>query len=158
MIQTGAAGVFQDSLRTRGVLSWFNRSPKLAQSNLTVDRSTTSTSFVKINAEIDTSFLCWANDHVSYGASGTCQVTAVTGMNTTMYMDGVILQTANQTSFDSTASGDMPFSVFGGSVLTEGWHTASLYGLTASASGTAFWFGTIATGAGRVALSVMTRG
>jgi hypothetical protein len=157
MIQTGAAGVFQDSLRTRGVLSWFNRSPKLAQSNLTADRSTTSNTFVKINAEIDTSFLCWASDHVSYGASGSCQASAVTNINTTMYMDGVILQTANQASSDNVANGDMPFSVFGGSVLTEGWHTASLYGFI-TATGTAFWFGTIASGAGRVTLSVMTRG
>lgn len=69
MARTTAGTAWADSGTQRLVLSWFNRRGKTANNAVVVGGSTTSASFVETNNSDRLSFLTWANEAVSSGAT-----------------------------------------------------------------------------------------
>jgi Collagen triple helix repeat (20 copies) len=146
LVRTNASSQFVDTTAVRGVLSWFNRRPRVAQGKFTADRSTASTTFVEINSEIAVGFLTWAESAPLLFATGaTYSSTNGTGY-TQIYADGAGIAGVSA-GVSSAAAYFVPIAVtaaLGGlDTLTEGYHTATLYGKTNA--GTQTW-GSIATG------------
>ena len=144
MCRTNASAQFQDSAAVRGVLSWFNRRPRIAQGKFTADRSTTSASLVQINSEIDIGFLIWAEASIMLGCAGSTWNNTVSGGSTVIAVDGTPL---DGVVFVHSAAANFQGSIgmiaaYGGlTTATEGYHTATLYG-SAAASGQTWGGGT----------------
>jgi len=144
MCRTNASSQFVDTTAVPGVLSWFNRRPRVAQGKFTANRSTTSVTptFVEINSEIAIGFLTWAESAVSLATAGsTFNSGAAADGYTKIYVDGAAL--TGSVVGSSSAAGTLvaPISMtcaLGGlDTVTEGYHSATLYGATSG--GTQVW-------------------
>jgi hypothetical protein len=159
MCRTNASGQFQNSAANRGVISWFNRRPIRGEAAFTANRSTTSTTYVEISTEIRVNFLSWLETAVQIAFSGTSF--NATGIGTghqqlfvdTGYIDGYTSSTSGAAGYAAPTT--MIGGLGGTTSPAEGWHFATVYGLTTS--GTQTWYGA-ASAPGRCSLSVMVEG
>jgi hypothetical protein len=119
------------------VLSWFNRAPKSQVKFFTADRSTGSTTYVELNAEIRNAFLSWANEAVHLAYDGSYTNSATRGVNATgIAIDGTVPQAGLEGSSSMQTAGDTQACPVAGMVaLAEGYHYATLLGKVNSGSG-----------------------
>jgi len=126
----------------RGVLSWFNRRPRVAQGKFTANRSTTSATYVEINSEIAVGFLTWAECAVILGITGTMFNSGVSHGGTKIYVDGAGL-TGYVLGLSAAANYFVPiggtWALGGLDAVSEGYHTGTLYGF--AGAGTEWWAG-----------------
>jgi len=140
LIRTNASAQFVDTAAVRGVLSWFNQRPRVAQGKFSTNRFTASTSYVEINSEIAVGFLTWVDNAVLLSASGATSNSGIASGGTKIYVDAAAITGEN---FSTSAAGGYLGSVglmtaLGGlDTLTEGYHTATLYGM--ASGGTQTW-------------------
>ena len=138
------------------VSSWFNRLNADANGHFTTARTTTSSTYAEINSEIRCGFLAWAGDAVQLSIQGSVYGPNGAAIGTTIGIDGVTPVDAGSAASILANSAVVPIGA-GGSLgtLSEGYHYATLLGLTTS--GTATWSGN-ATAGSRTAISVVARG
>lgn len=137
MCRTNASAQFVDTTAVRGVLSWFNPRPRVAQGKYTADRTITSGTFVEINSEIAVGFLTWGDKAVSLSASGAAYCSVSAPMFTKIYVDGVATTGGVYTTILSANVGSpitMSAALGGLDALSEGYHVATLYGWSSSGS------------------------
>lgn len=153
-IITGPAWVDTDA--QRGVRSWANDPGVAGRANLTADRTTTSTSFVALHAEIQVDLLLWANEQLHAACAGevSCSVetqgplTGISVDSTTAPEPGVTNSEAAENARPRPAA--VTILKTG---LAEGWHSVRvLVAVTGASTGT--WEGT--TSPRQFALSVWT--
>lgn len=158
MCRTNASSQFVDTTAVRGVLSWFNRRPRIAQGKFTADRTTTSTTAVQINSEIDIGFLTWADASVLLGVAGAAFNSTVGNCSTQVAVDGTALDggvTATSAAANYLSGIGMSIAYGGLTAVSEGYHTATLYGSVNTGTGTWSGGGSVVT---RCTLTAQTWG
>lgn len=135
-----AAGpAWVDSSTTIGVLSWFNRKPKVGRAYFTTARTTSSLNVgVEVNSEIRVSFLVWADSGFSCRLEGgTFNSTTASGV-TYVGVDGVGSTECGGSQYGNATA---PFSADYKSTAAEGaLHYTTLAGMVLAAS-TQTWNG-----------------
>lgn len=140
MCRTNASSQFQVDSQNIGVLSWFNKRPRIGQGVFTTVHSLSVTTPAEINAEIRVNFLSWF-DPIELGMGGA-ELNAGTAANYTLFaVDGTVIDggvgahsaAANYITSSGGATAWTPSA--------EGWHTATLYGAVSSGTGT--WYGQV---------------
>lgn len=149
----GTPGVFQ--VQGLGTLSWFNRKRISQRSFFTANRTTTSATYVEINAEIRVNFVTWADEEVFTSLMGRWQNGSSNGSRTSVGFDGTTPEDCVSGS-GIGGQGDWPIGIsLFKTGLSEGVHFATLLGATGG--GTANWYGN-ATLADRCSVDVAVQG
>lgn len=141
---TGPAWI--DSATTIGVLSYFNRRPKVGRSYFTANRQTSSLNVgVEINSEIRVSFLNWADTGFSTRLEGgTFNSTTAAGL-TYVGVDGAA---STEDGGSQYGTNNAPFSSDYKAIASEGsLHYTTLCGMVLAAS-TQTWTGHASQSAG----------
>jgi len=133
-MNAGTPGTFGNSVTWQGVRSWFNDLGMAGNNGLASNKSTSSTTWVKLDSTTDITFLTWTNELVQCffnaggnSSAGSAQGCAI-GIDGTSAEDGQgIQQSANYTPISGTTPAR---------ALSEGNHTASL--LAAQSGGVSF--------------------
>lgn len=133
-------------------LSWFNRRPKVASNVYSTGRTTTSTTYVNINTEINVSFISWLDDAVRVDLVGSCFNSGAASNFTAVAFDNTATIEADTYNY-GTAGGPVAVG-FWKNGLTEAIHATHVYGRVGSGTGT--WGGTASSG--RCALFVTVNG
>lgn len=139
MVYTNASSQFTPNL----VSSWFNRRLRSWRAGFTADRSTSSTSFVELNAEIRVSFLLWGGEsHTVLYNGAQSEAGGTTGtIETAAGFDGTadLLARCMRTPSTSLAT------IAGGTARTgdsEGFHYWTLLTRIVGSGTTTVWGGT----------------
>lgn len=133
MVRTQSGSAIFETAATL-YLSWFNRAPKTNKGSFSVSRSTASGAAVELNSEIRTPFLCWSGDDVRLIASGSVSNSGAASCSTFIGIDGVSAR-GNGCLMSNTDS--VPICCQETSAaLAEGYHYATLAGLTTAGTGT----------------------
>jgi hypothetical protein len=142
MCRTNASSQFLQDSQNIGVLTWFNRRPRMAQVALTANTTnvTVVPTLSEISTALRTNFLCWADGSIQFTLAGT---TFNSGLSTnhTIPFDSSAQYVDGGSSFTSTGNG-YSGSIGGGGAIaapTEGWHYITLYGGVNGGTGT--WVG-----------------
>ena len=132
---TGPA--WADTAKLRFVRSWFNDPGVSLFNTFTVNRATTSLSYVELNAEIRCEFLIWSGEVAQATANGSLISGAANGANrSSLAFDGITAEPGGSQSTMNN-SDTVPFSAPALKVgLSEGYHYVTLIGLVASGTGT----------------------
>lgn len=158
MVRAVTGPAFVDTAAQRFVLSYFNRRSIGGQKGFTSDRSTSSASYVEIDAEIRTEILTWDDDAVSIALSAAVRNSS-SGRGTvcSLAIDGTTPEAIEGYSVSAGASYDgMIALMLQKSGLSAGYHYVTAVGKT-DGSGTSSWRGASAT-FGRSVISVGIRG
>jgi hypothetical protein len=139
MAVTGAAAQFLQNATFIGVASYWNRQPRGVKNAFTTPRSTTSTTAIEINSEIRCYFLAWADELSEFHYTGAVNAPAATIADTAIGIDsGVSYDGTYSTAYDGGATTYVPIPYQIRANLAEGFHYATLSGLTGA--GTASWY------------------
>jgi hypothetical protein len=144
MVYPQSGPVLTDSTSARLVATWDNRTPKGAYAKFSTVRTTTSTTSVEINSEIEIPFLSWGDTvQINYGggyirsaSSYASQYLGIGGCSTSDLAAVTITWSANNSSA----------SLAGVWIPSEGETYATVCGLSGSASSIAYYDPTTATG------------
>lgn len=119
------------------VLSWYKRRGIRASASFTTARTTTSTTIVEINSEIQVKFLSWAEEAVlanfdGFGSNSNANVAILTKIT----LDGVVTEIAD-ILVTTPVTGDYRdnFSLAGAADVTEGYHYATIGGYVGANTG-----------------------
>lgn len=139
MIRPITGPAFSDLPAQRFVRSWLNRD-RLSIVGGTFTGSTTSTSYVEITTAARAEFLIWGDEILDLNQNGQ---TYNTGASLSTYskiaIDGAVASIGAGGS-PGTANGDVPMGLRYVGSPAEGYHYATVFGLTTGAS-TANWYG-----------------
>jgi hypothetical protein len=133
MVRTTTPVGFADSATKRLVLSWANRRPRALVNSFTVDRTTTSTTYVEINSEIRLELLTWGDESVALSVAGSITNSGVAGVRAGVALDST---TVPESGFESAgvvsnAGAGIPLGIAGWKTgAAEGYHFVTLLGLT----------------------------
>ena len=128
LARTTSGVAWADTAAQRFVLSHFNRRNKNLANNFTVDRTTTSATFVEMNTEIRCEFVTWADESIAVGyagsvrTSGNNEVYAAIGIDNITAVQGVTTTVATATVACGHAHNYH-------ATLSEGYHYATVLGL-----------------------------
>ncbi|KQV27610.1 hypothetical protein ASC97_04330 [Rhizobium sp. Root1203] len=135
MVRPVAGPAFADSPTQRFVRSWFNRSTARLKNEFSTGRSTTSITSVEINSEIRCEFLSWLNDLTRAAFTSSCSVSgAGVRQGSSICFDGIYSLGVELVPSDTGAH---VVAVNTNAELSEGYHYATIYGVTSS--GTSNW-------------------
>lgn len=154
MVRPIAGPAFSDLAAQRFVRSWLNRD-RLMLSGPVFSGSTTSTSYVEITTTARLEFLIWSDETLDLNQNGQVYNTTTNSTYSKIYIDaagagGISLGAGGS---PGTATGDVPMGLrMTVAVLSEGYHFATVYGITSGAS-TGNWY----SGAGGCNLTGMIR-
>jgi hypothetical protein len=130
---TGPA--FADTPAQRLVVSWFNRVPTYGAARFSAIRTTTSTTYVELNAEIRVQFLAWADTAVSFAVNGGAYNS---GANQTLTSIGVDGATPQDVAGLGSGANSQSVSINHPVILAEGFHYATVLGRVSA--GTGNWY------------------
>jgi hypothetical protein len=144
LVWEGAAHALADTATQRDVASWYNRKIKTCVNKYTADRTTTSTSYVELNSEIECEFVTFGDDDVAWSLTGSIKNnTSSDGTAVTAGFDGTTPETEETAIINAVGSLiTVPASAHGSKTgLSEGKHYITLLG-KAITGGTSTVFGT----------------
>ena len=150
MIKTGdATRLLVGMVRTQGstpgqfqtpalVLSWYKRRGITASASFTTPRTTTSTSYVEINAEIQTKFLAWAEEPIVAQFTGYASNSTVAQVHATFIgLDAGLTEISGVTAVNTaTANYGDNISIGAQAAVAEGYHYATIVGSVSANTGT----------------------
>jgi hypothetical protein len=122
LVGTDSASHFTNML-TR---SWFNRQGVAGGQG--GGASTSSNSIVELGTGFRVPFMAWADDLVTLAAFGTSQINNTSETNVWLGVDGAILGNVMKANLNGVQFVGVPFGATWPAGLTEGRHTASLFG------------------------------
>lgn len=134
MIYTNSSAQFADTLNTRFCLNWFNRRLLAVGGSFNVDITFSWTSAASIGAATTCYFLSWGDEAVTGGAEGEFSMSAALGNGSVglwAQIDSTSLSSVSYTSVGTNFG--CVFTSRDTLGVSEGVHTAAIYG---SASGT----------------------
>jgi hypothetical protein len=135
---TDTPGQFLDTEQSRFVRSWFNRRRQTLNNWFTTVRSTTSTTYVEINSEIQIKWVSFADDTITFSFNGSVSCGVATNNWTSMAIDSTTValdvMSVQQGYGDGHAANAGFHHNVPGAALTEGWHYATILGFTGSGS------------------------
>lgn len=141
MIRTDASAQFADGPAARLVASWFNRKSVAASITTTGAINFTSTSNAEISTSVRLLFLTWASEAVDIKAAGQyTNSTATQSVAVQSYVDASAYGNTSASYIPANGVG-MSFASMNsmtpsGAYLSEGFHTASIYGAVTGNTGT----------------------
>ena len=121
------------------VLSWYQRRGIKVSAAFTTNRTTTSTSLVELNAEIQVKFISWAEEAFVAMFTGSATTNGAAGVvfHTRITLDGVVTALTPQLALNTpVTSYTTNVSINGQATATEGYHYATLAGAVNSDTGT----------------------
>jgi hypothetical protein len=120
------------------VLSWYKRRAIKASAAFTTARTTTSTSFVEVNAEIEVRFLSWAEEALLALFTGYVSNTTDAQVTyTQITLDGIVTAFSSYTAIKTITGNSGDNNSIGGMVsTTEGYHYATIAGKVSANTGT----------------------
>jgi hypothetical protein len=124
MVRTNASSQFADAAATRQVISWYKRRGIAGSASLTTARSTTSTSYVEVNAEIQVKFLTWAEEAVAAQFTGNASNDTSAQFHVTkITLDGIVTDVCTEVVAHAGGANHRDnVTCAGQASLTEGYH------------------------------------
>jgi hypothetical protein len=137
LCRTNASSQFADSVTQRFVRSWFNDPGSYLNNFFTVDRTTTSLTYVEVNSQIRIEFVNWAGEQVHLAFNGSTYGDGVVAVTTSIGIDGATPE--DVWVINSTSTGAwMPTILVTYATPSEGYHFATALGRVDQA-GTGTW-------------------
>jgi hypothetical protein len=139
------------------VVSWFNRRNRSSGGVFSAVRSTASSTYVELNAEIRVPFISFADEAIHIYSTGSSYQSGAPGYSvSSIGIDGITPEDVYCSNYDPAGGSPASFSLSHTKHIAEGYHYATLIGL-ASSAGTANWTGSVSAGS-RTTLKVISRG
>ncbi len=140
-VHTNGASQFADNATSRLVASWLNRTTRGGLGSFTADRTTVSTTYVELNAEIRVEFLAWADESVQAMATGYVTNSAAGNKSlSAIAFDGTTAEVPVAAAMMNASGGAPATLAMVKNGLAEGYHYLTLLGRVTAGTGT--WQGT----------------
>lgn len=154
MARTTAGTAWADTAAQRFVLSRDNRRRLYAQNVFAATRSTSSANFAEISSAERAEFLAWADSAIDLGVSGDVADASAAVIQTSIGIDGTTAIEGRAVS-PVLAGGPGSAVCEMTAVVADGYHYATILGMTTA--GTATWIGSGTVGS-RVSIHVVVQG
>lgn len=152
MVRTNASSQFEDDNALRGVLSYFNRREIAIANGFTATRTSTTGSYAEVHSEIRANFLTWGDEAVIAAIQGEVSNSGAASSYTAIGFDGATSEDGHSVATGTSVGG---VAVTAARTLSEGFHFATLLGVTGGGTGT--YAGSAALGS-RTSLVAKIRG